>query len=345
MCLYPKLLINRKYTATKKNGGIIPPLTDPRTLYVPVGCNKCIECKTQKARQWSVRLQEEIRTNKNAQFVTLTFSNEAIKDITDQIHLTTLDKNYEEVLISGYQLDNEIATYAVRRFLERWRKQYKTSVKHWLVTELGQPNAKYQGTENIHLHGFIWTDKPAEIKQKWAQYGRAWIGKYVNERTINYCIKYTTKVDFIHKEYNAKILASPGIGANYINRLDAQMNKYNNGDTRETYKLRNGQKINLPIYWRNKIYTEEEREKLWLQKLDKQIRWVCGEQIDISKGEQNYEGALKWYREMNNRLGYGNDEIDWDRKHYEEQRRKIAQETRIQKAGAMRETRPGYTLQ
>ena len=29
------------------------------------------------------------------------------------------------------------ATRAVRFFLERWRKEYKKSLRHWLVTEIG----------------------------------------------------------------------------------------------------------------------------------------------------------------------------------------------------------------
>jgi hypothetical protein len=78
MCLYPRLVKNPKYTPNKKNGGIVPQLTDHRILAVPIGCGECIECMQKKAREWKVRLKEEIKTNKIATFVTLTFSNEAI---------------------------------------------------------------------------------------------------------------------------------------------------------------------------------------------------------------------------------------------------------------------------
>ena len=71
MCLYPKLIKNKKYTKTKKNGGIIPPISDERTLYVPIGCGKCIECMKQKKRNWQVRLLEEIKTDRTGKFVTL----------------------------------------------------------------------------------------------------------------------------------------------------------------------------------------------------------------------------------------------------------------------------------
>ena len=54
MCLYPRIIKNRKFQANKKNNGIIPKINDKRTEYVPIGCGKCIECKKQKAREWQV---------------------------------------------------------------------------------------------------------------------------------------------------------------------------------------------------------------------------------------------------------------------------------------------------
>ena len=57
MCLYPKLIKNRKYTANEKNGGIVPVFKDIRTLYVPIGCGVCMECMKKKAREWQIRLR------------------------------------------------------------------------------------------------------------------------------------------------------------------------------------------------------------------------------------------------------------------------------------------------
>lgn len=288
MCLYPKLIKNKKYTKTKKNGGIVPAVLDERTLWVPVGCGNCLECRKQKARQWQSRLLEEIKTNKNAKFVTLTFSDQSIAELT------------ENETLEGYALDNKIATIATRRSLERWRKKNKKSVRHWLVTELG-----HNGTENIHLHGLIWSDNTIEIEEIW-KYGYVWIGKYVNEKTINYIIKYVTKQDEKHKHYKSKILTSAGIGNNYVNNniiADWHNNKYKEKNTIETYRTRNGNKTALPIYWRNKIYSEEEREKLWIEKLDKNERWILGQKIDISNGDERYKKVLKQAQIKNKRLG------------------------------------------
>lgn len=330
MCLYPKLIKNRKYIANKKNGGIIPAVNDIRVLMVPVGCGKCMECKKQKSREWQVRLTEEIRHDKKGKFVTLTFSNESIVELSKEING-----------IEGYNLDNEIATLATRRFLERWRKKYKKSVKHWLVTELGG-----NGTENIHMHGIIWTNESAKTINKIWKYGYTWVGDknnggYVNEKTINYIIKYVNKTDKKHKEYNSKILTSAGIGKKYTERKDIENNKYKENKTEERYTTRSGIKIAMPIYYRNKIYTEEEKEKLWIEKLDKQERYVNGIKVDISKGEEIYYKLLYEEREKNQRLGYGNDQKNWSQKRYENERRNIKIKERIIKANAKADTHKG----
>ena len=71
--------------------------------------------------------------------------------------------------------------------------------------------------------------------------------------------------------------------------------------------------MGMPMYYRNKIYTEEEREKLWIQKLDKNERWVLKQRIDVSNGYNVYYKVLEEARAKNARLGYGG-EIDWDKK-------------------------------
>lgn len=316
MCLYPKLIKNRKYTANKKNGGVIPPIYDNRVIWVPVGCGKCIECMNQKRRQWQVRLFEEIKYNKVAKFVTLTFS---------EVSLITLESKIEYTR-DNYILNNEIATYAMRKFLERWRKKYKKSVKHFFVTELGHNN-----TERIHLHGILWTDIDDKIIETIWKYGHIWVGSFVNEKTINYISKYISKQDADHKNYKPKVLCSAGIGSKYIESANANRNKYKELDTKETYVTRQGVELNLPVYYRNKIYSEDERERLWLDKLDKEERWVMGEKVDVSNGDEEYEACRDYYRQINAKLGYGDDSINWDERQYKNSKKKIEIRTRYLK--------------
>ena len=119
------------------------------------------------------------------------------------------------------------------------------------------------------------------------------MGTFVNTKTINYIIKYITKIDEDHKGFKSIILSSAGIGKQYTERQDAQNNKYNGENTKETYILPNGTRTALPIYYRNKIYTDEERQKLWLNKLDKQERYVMGIKISVKRDENEYNKILE----------------------------------------------------
>lgn len=320
MCLYPKLIKNRKYTINKKNNGNIPLVRDNRVLLVPVGCGNCIECRKQKARAWQVRLLEDIKTNRNGKFVTMTFSNKSIAELSSEIKG-----------LSGYERDNAIATLAMRRFNERWRKKYKKAIRHWMVTEIG-----HKGTENIHLHGIVWTNEKFETISKIWQYGYMYPSEernkrenYVNGRTISYIVKYVNKVDEKHKTYKSIILTSPGIGNNYTKTWDSKSNKYNGVNTIETYRTESGHKISMPIYWRNNIYSEEERENLWLNRMDKQEMWVMGEKVDVSKGYETYDKLQKYYRYINTSMGYGNNEKNEERMIYERERRNLMIKERL----------------
>lgn len=333
MCLFPRLVLNPKYLPNKKNGGNPPPLFDERIKYVPIGCQNCIECRKQKAREWKIRLTEEIRTHHNATFVTLTFNTESLQklhkdvetNINTELKKCNSHKQYQTLnnKLTGYARDNTMATLAVRRFNERYRKKYKKALRHWLITELGTTR-----TEHIHLHGLIFTDKIKEIDTIW-NYGFIWKGSYVNTKTINYIIKYVTKTDIKHPNYKPVILTSPGIGSQYTKDKRAYDNKFNDINTKEYYKTNTGHKIALPIYYRNKLYTDEEKEKLWINKLDENIRYVLGQKIDMNKEPERYTKLLEEAQKLNQRLGFGNDIKDWNKIQYENDQREIIRLKRI----------------
>lgn len=362
MCYYPKLIQNKKYTPNKKNGGVLDwdymytDKFDKRVLTVPIGCGNCEECRKNKARDWQVRLLEDVRHNENGKFITLTFSDESIRKLAKEVTEKTTrvrtgvkkeykDKNgkirkrykyqtiTEKIELNGYDTDNAIATYGTRKFLERWRKKHGKSLRHWFITELG-----HKGTQNVHMHGIVWTNEDVRELEKAWDYGFIWIGErresgkivnYVTEKTVNYITKYVQKVDFEHRYYKPKILTSAGIGAGYMKRSDVLKNKFNGENTNESYTTKTGHKIKLPIYFRNKIYSDEEREKLWIIKLNQEIRWVGGEQVSVKDGYEEYWGVLEHYRKRNQKLGYGTSTIDWSQKQYEEELRNLLIQSRI----------------
>lgn len=299
MCFYPKLLRNKKYMPTKKNNYNAPELLDEKFKYVAVGCGNCLECRKQKARGWQVRLTEEIKSNKFNYFCTFTFAPEELKK-----------------LCNTYDIEdcNKVATKAMRLYLERWRKKYKVSIKHWFVTELGHTN-----TERIHLHGLLFSNtelNTEEITKTW-KYGNTYIGEYCTLRTVNYIVKYITKIDTDHKNYKPITLASKGIGKAFIESAQFELHKYKPLKTKEYYLLPNGFKINMPIYYRNKLYSEDEREKLWSERIDKNEIFVHGvkiENIDTKDGQLRYFKQLKTMQQFNQELGYTNDK--WHTRDY-----------------------------
>ena len=70
----------------------------------------------------------------------------------------------------------------------------------------------------------------------------------------------------------------------------------------QKYKAQ-GYELALPTYYRNAIYNEEEKEKLWLMKLDKEKRYTNKREVDVSKTYENYYKVLNEERKLNRQLG------------------------------------------
>lgn len=222
--------------------------------------------------------------------VTLTISTENLGALT-----SALDNEDHEW---GYSLDNSIAKLAINRFLGRWRKKYKQRPRHWLISELGQTN-----TEHLHFHGIIWTPHPERINELW-QYGFTWLGKYVGERTANYCVKYMLKPDDKHPNYKPQMYASKGIGREFLNTPQAYNARYNGTKTKQYATTRTGHKIYLPPYYRNKLYTDQQKEQLWIDKLNTNRKTVLGVSLSTSTDYALYTHAIATAQAKNSRLGY-----------------------------------------
>ena len=309
MCLYPTFIKNPKYKPNKKNKGKPPVCLDRRLLYIPTKCGCCIECRKEKQREWRVRLEEELRSN-FGYFITLTISPEGLEDLEKKTGLKWKEN------------PNEIATKGLRLFLERVRKDTGKSMRHWCVTELGE------GNDRIHLHGIFFGQRSAELIKKHWKYGFIFIGQYCNSRSVNYMTKYMLKVDIKHKEFKQIVLASPGIGSGYFDRLDWQWQKQNYEKIEvPTYTFRNGTKMAMPKYYKDKLFTEQERNKMWIRNLNRGILWIYGEKVkaDDWKTIDN----LRTYWQNFGRNIMGDDPIAWnamkERRKEEKQRRAIAE--------------------
>lgn len=263
MCLYPTIILNKRYLPTRKNKLNPPICTDERMRFVPAKCGKCYECRKEKAREWRIRMTEELKQT-FGYFVTLTFSNEAFEELENKIKLD-LNKN-----------ENTIATKGLRWFLERVRKNTGKSIKHWFCTELGEDK------DRLHLHGILFDQKAIELCRKHWKYGNVFVGNYCNEKTVNYITKYMLKYDVKHKDYTQIVLCSKGIGKNYLeSRKGWDQKDFVYCKKIPHYKFSNGYKVPMPKYYRDKIFDDTEKEIMWRNILNSNETFVHGERVKM----------------------------------------------------------------
>lgn len=305
MCLYERSIENPKYQPNTKNGGRPPKCNDYRQLKIRIGCGWCEECRKELANEWRIRLTEETKQNDNLIGVTLSFSPESINKLESEIH----EKAYKG--IEGNDTDvNLLASYAVRMWSERWRKRFKRAPKHWLITELGE-----QSSERIHLHGLVWNETGLEIDKFKEAIEKSWgngnirFSDYWGLQTINYFLGYVTKLDPHHKGYKQRIFTSKKMGIGYL--ADAKrIHKFRGEKTVKYYKATNGCKLKLPKYYKQKLWTEEEREMMWSWELDKDMTYIGKQEYDQTNEDTKYvkkfARELKGARKTNELAGYGN---------------------------------------
>lgn len=272
MCLYEKNGQNPRYKPNKKNKGVTPISKYDELEGIIFKCGTCLECRRERGNSWRIRLREEMKEHEKSMFVTLTFSDESIASLIEAC--------------DGVDEANTVAKKAIRRMLERIRKQTGRSVKHWFIVEIGGSS-----TERIHIHGIIfgehWTN---EKLQRYWTYGRSDVGYECSEKTINYIVKYITKIDEVHKDFISIVMTSPGIGRAYVEKY-RKTHVFREENTVTKYRTPTGAMVELPCYYKRKLWTDEEREELRMYARLSDIRWVGKTQYIV----ETYEDAMIFY--------------------------------------------------
>lgn len=308
MCVTNRqVLKNKAYTPTKKNGYTIPGKPkDERQLYIKgCSCGWCYECRNKNANQWRVRLKEEVKANqfKNMIFATFTFSEEEYSKLAKEVRGDEVEKYGD---IAG-DIDNEVAAKAIRYWSEGIRHKHGKQPRRWLVTERGGNE-----TERVHIHGVIFTDLNNDTILKSWKFGIADDGRstgrqgWVNEQTINYITKYVFKTDSKHIDFKGRIFASAGIGKAYLeDDLNRYRHRYQGEKTNTTYTDSQGYTCGLPKYYRDRLYTEEERRKLWTIQLDKNENKITIDGVEYNeKDNKTINQAIKNNEIKNIELGF-----------------------------------------
>lgn len=245
-CLVDPVIINRKYVKiSNENNESVYNYSDRLDFYVHVPCRRCINCINSYMTGWRNRLLYEFsymssEARYNSYFVTLTFDNDNLKLVND-IGLPTLK----------------------RRFIDRIRKDVGSSPRHWLVTEFGEKKKR------LHFHGLFF-----DVNFNIHELDKYWIHGIVDysqmtENSIKYCTSYITKGNediIIEPDKVQRVFCSPGIGRAYCD--DSYNIKYHHPGSKVLNPIMQNDSQFLqamPRYFRNKIFTEFEREDMTLQ--------------------------------------------------------------------------------
>lgn len=199
-------------------------------LMVP--CGRCIACRLNKARGWSIRIMHEVKTSKVSCFVTLTYNDENLPK------------------------DKSLVVEDCQKFFKRLRKNTKLKLRYFLGGEYGEKEGR------PHYHAVIFglsKEFHAEIERSWGL-GYVTVNDVTPERAM-YVAKYTTKKlsgsAVFH--YNGRkpefglMSRRPGIGHDYLDINGSFIE--NNG-----FCVVKGNKVSLPRYYSEKIFKTEEQK-------------------------------------------------------------------------------------
>lgn len=232
---------------------------------MPLPCSSCSICRRSRAKNWATRLQLERMFHENATFVTLTYRDEEVKDIS-----------------SVWRADRPVVGTLVPKDAQKWlrrlRKVVPSPIRFFLVGEYGDssqrphyhaalfgvPNCIY-GKTRTHVKECC---GPCQIVQRTWDKGHTYLGE-LNEATASYITGYVTKkwtredqwtkekLKGRHPEF-ARMSLKPGIGAIAIRSLinftaPTRPGKYVRKSIDAPVALRkNGLMLNLGRYLRRK---------------------------------------------------------------------------------------------
>lgn len=210
-------------------------IKDPRqslgSIRITVPCGKCGSCRHNRRVEWSFRIKEELNHSIAAQFLTLTYTDDSL--IWADAGPTLYKKHLQD-------------------WLKRLRKNTGQKVRYYAVGEYGTT------TQRPHYHVILFGLRPKyypDLIETW-HHGHVHIGE-VSEASIHYTTKYHVNFDKTVEgrapEF-AVMSRKPGIGAQYVERA-ARWHQ----DSGNTYVINNGYSQRMPRYYKEKLFSPEQR--------------------------------------------------------------------------------------
>jgi len=219
---------------------------------VVVPCGKCPLCKKRRIDEWVFRLQQEDKKSSCSLFVTLTYDTQHVP--ISAHGFMTLSKGNGRKTETKDRKDSD-----TQAFFKRLRKDKKDEqIKYYMCGEYGTEN------DRPHYHLIIFSDTITidDIEKHW-NLGSVHVGE-VSGDSIAYCLKYLDKEKRIPRfkrddrvpEYS---ISSKNMGLDYVT---PDIIKWHTEDLERNYIVKeDGIKIALPRIYKEKIYTEQQKDQ------------------------------------------------------------------------------------
>lgn len=245
---------------------------DPKRIYNPtlgqwmmVPCQKCLYCLRFRQSQWVPRLVEELRQNLGTSyFVTMTYAPENIpvdertglmqvwKD-----HIMKLNADLRKRFQQGFFFFDEVLD--IGRLRERVDLPQGQRFKYYLTSEYGPEG----GAPHYHSVYYNLPEDRYLVSLLFEEVWKKGICRVyeASDRTISYITKYlvnskvcdTYDPDFQNRPFS---LMSKGLGKSYVDR----MGEWHRADPlHRSSAVYHGEHSLLGRYWKEKIFTEDQR--------------------------------------------------------------------------------------
>lgn len=231
---------------------------------LPVPCGKCPPCLSRRASGWSFRLLQQEKVSKNALFVTLTYDNEH-QNISKKGYMTLVKHDFQlfvkRLRLNMCKCPHHVISYINKHGRVRNRRKLLCTcekIRYYMCGEYGS------STWRPHYHAIMYNVNVEMIQKSWGK-GLVHTGT-VTGASIGYTLKYMSKGKLIpvHKNDDRLpefSLMSKRLGKNYVD--NPQIQAYHQADLTRVYlTLPGGQKVSMPRYYKDKLFTKQQLNEI-----------------------------------------------------------------------------------
>lgn len=201
---------------------------------INVPCGRCAFCLINRREDWTIRLIEEAKNYLNTSFITLTYADENLKYGSG--NMATLDKQDLQLFFKRLRKKKPFRYYSVGEY------GTKTFRPHYHIIAFGLDR------NDIGLIDSAWSIGNITVTD-------------INIRRLVYTTKYHVNRGVYPTGCAppfALMSRKPGIGFSYVDK----MREYHEGDIERAHYQLNEYKKKLPRYFKNKLYTDVERQRI-----------------------------------------------------------------------------------